>query len=1265
MTASPALTSFLRRATIGVAALTALAAATFAAAAALMFFWVLPNIADHRDTVAGLMSRALGQRVTLEAVSGSWQQARPEFRLRGVRLYDRAGNSALYLPELEAAFAWRSLLFLEPRFSRIEMQGLALTVRRARDAHFYVGGIPVNPADPDSGFSSWLLRQSRVHVGNATVTWLDEVRGVPPLALRAVDFTLTNVRRSHRLQLRASPPASLARPLAVDARMSARDVDDLRTWKGVVEADAPGVSFPQLTRWLELPYQPRRGWGALQLRFEVAGGTLAGVAAALDARAIETALGEGLPPLRLAQVRGRASWQRGPDGQRIALDQLRVALPGGSLGAPFDAGLTWNAGGREITAQALRLGGWQTVLPSLPMDAALRARLQTLQPQGRLDSLVFRWQGAEPGPDNFSIAARFSGVGVAAFERQPGLSNLSGRVEGDARAGVFEIDSQRLALHMPAFFREPQLDFDTLRARGSWKKTDHGRRIVIDEAAFANRDAAGSAKGHYELIAGAPGKIDLAARLTRAEGTAVYRYLPTVIGDATVDWVKHGVLAGHSDDVRLILRGDLAEFPFDRGNGAFRIDARIRDAVIDYVSGWPRIEGIEARLLFQGRQMVLTSSQARIYGVALAPVKAFIPDLIHHEEELLIDGEAYGPVQDFIRFANFSPVGERLHGFVDALNGSGPTRLALKVRVPLRHSSDTTLSGRLSFLGDTLFPAGLPRLEQVRGDIDFTHAGLEMKNLTAQFLGGPLRLDTASDSEQVRILAQGSVTAAGIAPWLGESWARRLSGQASWQGQIELEADGERIRIESDLAGLGSSLPAPLVKAASQPLPLLVTSQPAAEGLRHEVRLGRIVSAAWLSTATGDLVRGEIRFGGQAAMPSEPGLRLAGSGRGMDITGWMALLPKGDVGEGVSLSSIDLGFETLDLMGRRYEDVRVQGRNRNGLLRTQVTGREMSGVLTYRPGGAQPARLSAQFRQLRIPERAPAASAPTEGLNVKAEDFPMLDVAVEDFRLQDRSLGRLEAVAHGAPQGMVIDMLQITHPDSVFRMSGLWRGGGVGETRADLNLAVLDAGRFLSRFGHADTVRRGSVDIQGNATWLGSPADFAFVTLAGQLDFKAKSGQFVKVNPGAGKLLGVLSLQSLPRRLNFDFRDIFSEGYAFDDIGATLRIARGVIYSDDFRMRGPAAKVNMSGLADLNQESVQLRVKVIPKLSEGVAVAGAVLGGPLAGVGALAAQKLLRDPVEEVISQEYMVTGPWQSPEVTRLPKARTENQSETQGSHP
>ncbi|MDP2057343.1 MAG: TIGR02099 family protein, partial [Thiobacillus sp.] len=276
MTVSSALSVFLRRAARWLAALAALAALGFATAVALMYFWVLPNIADHRDTVAGLMSRALGQRVTLEAVSGEWQQARPKFRMRGVRLYDQQGHPALYLPELEAAFAWRSLLFLEPRFSQIELQGLALGVRRARNGHFYVGGIPINPAAPDSGFSNWLLRQGQVHVGQATLTWLDEVRNAPPLVLTAVDLTLSNARRSHRLQLRAVPPAHLAQPLTIEAKLSARTADDLKTWNGTIDATVAGLSFPHLAAWLALPYQPRQGEGALKLKFEVARGALAG-----------------------------------------------------------------------------------------------------------------------------------------------------------------------------------------------------------------------------------------------------------------------------------------------------------------------------------------------------------------------------------------------------------------------------------------------------------------------------------------------------------------------------------------------------------------------------------------------------------------------------------------------------------------------------------------------------------------------------------------------------------------------------------------------------------------------------------------------------------------------------------------------------------------------------------------------------------------------------------------------------------------------------
>ncbi|MCA1979708.1 MAG: TIGR02099 family protein [Thiobacillus sp.] len=932
-----------------------------------------------------------------------------------------------------------------------------------------------------------------------------------------------------------------------------------------------------------------------------------------------------------------------------------MAWTGAALGEAFDLGFAWDATSRELTGRALDLANWQHVLPGLPLPAELRARLAATHPRGRIESLKLGWTGARPGADNFSVLARFSGLGINADGAIPGFDRLAGTIEGDARGGRFELDAHPLALDLPALFREPRIQVDELRARGGWSRTARGHLLRFDELAFANPDAAGTLKGSYEYVPGTRGRADLEARLTRADGTAVYRYLPRRIGDATVDWARQGVVAGRSDDVRFSLRGDLARFPFDRGDGAFRVEAKVKDATIRYVHDWPVIEDVDASLVFAGRAMQVNSTRARIYGVALAPVKVVIPDLLHHDELLQVDGQANGPVQDFIRFANFSPVGERLRGFTDALDGNGAMRLALSLRVPLRRSHDTTVAGRLSFLGDTLYSPSLPRIEQLRGDVEFTGNSLTASNIAAQFLGGPLRIDALTQNGEVRLLAQGRATAAGMAPWLGEALGARLSGQTLWHGQIDFEPGGERVRVESDLVGLGSSLPAPLGKPAAQALPLFASAQPLPDGRVHEVKLGRLVGAVWRDDDAGRFVRGEIRFGGSAVMPADPGLRLAGSGRGLDISGWMGLLPERE--GGAQLSTIDLGFDSFDLMGRRFQDVRLQGRTRNGLLRTQVNGHEVSGTLTYRPAGAaQPARVSAQFRQLVIPDPAPAASG-DDAQNMKASEFPVLDLVVDDFRLQDRPLGRLDVVARGAPQGLVIENLQLTHADSVFRMSGLWRDGGTGETRADLDLNVLDAGRFLARFGFPDTLKRGTAEISGNATWEGSPADFGFRTLAGQLDFKAKNGQFLKVEPGAGKLLGVLSLQSLPRRLNFDFRDIFNSGYAFDDMGATLRIARGVVYSDDFRMRGPAAKVNMSGLADLRQETVQLRVKVIPKLSEGVAVAGALLGGPIAGVGALAAQKILRDPVEEAISQEYMVTGPWLAPDVKRLSRTKAKQE--------
>jgi uncharacterized protein YhdP len=194
--------------------------------------------------------------------------------------------------------------------------------------------------------------------------------------------------------------------------------------------------------------------------------------------------------------------------------------------------------------------------------------------------------------------------------------------------------------------------------------------------------------------------------------------------------------------------------------------------------------------------------------------------------------------------------------------------------------------------------------------------------------------------------------------------------------------------------------------------------------------------------------------------------------------------------------------------------------------------------------------------------------------------------------------------------------------------------------------------------GYPEGVRRGTAKIEGSLSWAGSPQRIDYPTLSGNFVLDASKGQFVKLEPGIGKLLGILSLQSLPRRISLDFRDIFSEGLAFDEIVGAVKVVKGVASTDNLRITGPAARIVMNGQVDLAKETQTLRVKVNPQLSDTVSVAGALIGGPVAGVAAFLAQKLLKDPLNQIASYEYDVTGSWSDPQVTKAERAPVESGS-------
>ena len=392
----------------------------------------------------------------------------------------------------------------------------------------------------------------------------------------------------------------------------------------------------------------------------------------------------------------------------------------------------------------------------------------------------------------------------------------------------------------------------------------------------------------------------------------------------------------------------------------------------------------------------------------------------------------------------------------------------------------------------------------------------------------------------------------------------------------------------------------------------------------------------------------------------------------------------------------NLRADELVLNGRTLHAVTASGTRESDragdLWRSDVQARELAGQIQYRqasgqPSGAPSGAVHARLSRLSIPAsqvqaaRADAASdADTASASAPPEHIPALDVVADDFEIAGKKFGKLtiqatnrhvsrrrgdaEAGAEPGVNEWQLDQLLLETPEATLAATGRWVGRrrrGVAEAAADaenpahrtalrFTLDVRDAGELLARLGMPGVIRHGAGEMAGRVSWHGVPYALDTSTLNGQLHLDIGKGQFLKTEPGVAKLLGVLSLQALPRRLTLDFRDIFSAGFAFDQIRGDAQIASGVITTNNLQMKGAGAAILMDGSASLTDETQDLHVLVVPHIDAGTAALAAVAINPAIGIGAFVAQWLLQKPLSRAATREFHITGGWADPQVTAQP---------------
>ncbi len=814
-----------------------------------------------------------------------------------------------------------------------------------------------------------------------------------------------------------------------------------------------------------------------------------------------------------------------------------------------------------------------------------------------------------------------------------------------------------------------------------------------------------------------PGKLQLEGQLGRGDGARVARYLPRQIDAELRSYVRYSVKNGSIGKADFRVNGDLWDFPYPesgRRGGEFRIAAQVEGLTFAYIpawpaqgdqpaiaSNWPPMTQLNGELIFDRVSMEIRNATARIGNVQLDPVRARIANFAA-ASTLEIDGRGKGPASEMLRFVNTTPVNAWLGEVLKPSTITGDADLKLAISMPLSDTGKTTVKGSIDLAGNDLrITPDTPAFSNARGRIDFSDRGFQITGASARLLGGDASFEGGTQSDgSIRFNGAGVASAEALRRWVEPGGlaraARLISGQTAYKLNLGFVRGYPEINVISNLVGIAADLPAPFRKTADAAWPFQYQTALLPEGpgpgaaVRERVRLelGTLLQAHYLreypAATDGRLVEPRVIQGGigvNEPAPTPPMGVAASLNLGtVNLDAWQEVLAKisapsageaaGDAAAGYGPTSIALRAQQLEIGERRFNGLVAGLSNDNGNWRANLEARQLSGYAEYRParigaGASAAGRVYARLSRLSLPKQ--EAEQFESLLDQQPTSVPSLDIVVDDFELRGKRLGRVEIQAtnrnEGSDAGRIrewrLTRLNMINPDARLTASGSWGSSGnpnaSRRTEIDFKLDLADSGKLLERLQIGGAIRDGKGQLAGRIGWQGSPISIDYNSLQGQFKVAIESGQFLNAEPGAARLLSVLSLQALPRRLALDFRDVFQKGFAFDNITGDVGIVQGVARTNNLLMRGTQAAVLMEGMADIERESQDIRVIVVPEINVGNAALAYAVINPAVGLGAFLAQLVLRRPLVQAGTREFHVSGSWDDPKVERVQRKLNE----------
>ena len=1227
---------------------------------------LLPLAEQHPDKVAAWLSDRAGQPVRFDEVETAWTRRGPLLRLDGLHIGQGEG---VRIGQAEVLVSLYAGLWPGSSFTELRLRGLSLTLERAEDGRWSVRGLPGggggDPLDTLRNLGELQVIDGRLTVDAPSLGIQNEV---PRLDLR-VRVDGPRLRAGARGWIDAAAP-----PLVATVDFD-RQAGDGLAWVAAEPADL--AAWSQLLQLAGVRVQAGKGdvrsWVQLRDHRVVA------ITTDADLRGVRLAgtpleKGADAPLETLDTLQLRARWLHTAEGWRLDAPRLRLG---------------WE--GREQQLDGLLLaGGERFALAGEQLDLTPLLRVASLS--DRLDAGTRRWLRRAQPQLRFSRvqvgglrggALRGSGeldeVAFAAVGGAPGLSGLRGHFEGDGEAVELTLrPDSTLAFDWPSGFGEVHEIHLAGRLVG-WREGEGWRLGTPAMRVQGTNYAADLRGGVWFQGDGTRPWLDLAAELDDVPMVAAKRFwVRSKMSQAAIDWLDAALVDGQVRNGRGLVSGDLDDWPFDGNNGRFEASGHIDRGAIRFQQEWPVMEQVDADIAFIANGFSIRG-KGDLAGVPVDRFEAGIPDF--GESRLRVTADSRADAAQLLAMLRKSPLREDHADTFDNLVASGPTRVSFELQQPL-HAEDGPgrLSGEVELRGARLVDKRWDlRTDAVRGIARYSEGGFAAPELAVRMNDhdGVLALRAGAHVEDPGNVFEARLSAMLDARTLLQrapelSWLQpRIDGISRWTVGVDVprtatgvavEPPG-KLRLRSDLVGTALLLPAPLDKPAGEALPTTVSaSLPLGSG-RVDVAFGQRLALAAQGRQGRTGVQVTLGDDEVDRPPLADGLVVTGRTGSLDALEWIGLARGAADGpesadstdstassDSLALRHVDVQAAQLLLAGGMFADTRLQLRPRRDAVTVQLDGPSLAGELEVpnADGGTIVGKLDRVHWKM-----APAAAAlvgKPAAPGSEATDpakVPPLSLVVDDLRFGTAHLGGAALRTRQLRDGLEVEQLQLRAPRQAIDITGHWRGTGAqASTRLHASVTSEDLGQLLQSLDYGGQLRGGQGTLELEARWPGGPGSFALAELQGSLALQARNGQLLEVEPGAGRVLGLLSVAQLPRRLMLDFRDFFSRGFAFNQIEGQVQFGQGTARTEGISIESPAADLLIRGQTDLRTQQFDQTIDVNPRSGNLLTVVGAVAGGPVGAAVGAAANAVLSKPLGGIGARTYHVTGPWKDPKV-------------------